>query len=255
LREGRALRHRGDPDSAWRCCGYWQRTLLNKWNGREFAARHGCDLPALYWTGFDYSPALFESLPAEFVVRPLWGPATREGAVVAAGRDLLRDAPTSPADVCARLPTRRWARRPAPILIEELIKPEDGHVALPLELKCHTFGGHVAAIQVVERRAALDLKSHYYTTGWESMRDPMTTLLPFDEQIRDPPGCLKTMLALAAALGASIGTYMRVDFFLTDRGCVFNEFSSVPGGGSRWCTPYCDDLFGRLWMEECPDTT
>ena len=254
MRERRARRRRDDPDTAWHCCGYWPRTLLNKWNAREFAARHGCELPALYWAGSDYSPALMRSLPDEFVVRPFWGPATRQGAVVSRGRELLRDAPASPADICARLPKTRWLRRRSPILIEEMIKPPDGRSALPLEYKCHAFGGHVSAVQVIERRAALNLRSRYYTSRWEPIVDPMTTLFELDEQVRDPPACLERMLALAAALGASIGTYMRVDFFLTGRGCVFNEFSSVPGGGQRWCTPYCDDLFGRHWMELCPDT-
>lgn len=255
LRERRALRSRDDPDAAWHCCAFWPRTLINKWNGREFAARHGCQLPALYWTGSDHSKAPIESLPEEFVIRPIWGQATRDGAVVAAGKELLHGLPASRSDIRARLPRTSRLRRPAPILIEELIKPEDGRVALPLECQCHTFGARVAAVQVIERRTAMEVRSRFYTPDWEPMPDPMATSFPVDERLRDRPGCLERMLELAGALGASIGTYMRIDFFLTRGGCVFNEFSSVPRGGHQWCTPYCDELFGALWAEICPDAT
>lgn len=44
-----ALRHRDDPDEHWHCCENWQRTLGNKWNSREFALRHGCRVPELYY--------------------------------------------------------------------------------------------------------------------------------------------------------------------------------------------------------------
>ncbi len=227
--------------------------MLNKWNAREFAARYECDLPELYWAGTDYTHAPTESLPEDFVVRPFWGPATRHGAVVAGERELLRNLPVSREEIREFLPRSRFLRRPVPVLIEELIKPEDGRAALPLELKCHTFAGRVAAIQVVERRVAYELGSRFYTTDWEPISDQMNTVFPLDEELKDPPRGLERMLALAGAMGTSINTYMRIDFFATERGCVFNEFSSVPGGRTRWATPYCDELFGRCWTEMVGD--
>jgi hypothetical protein len=53
-------------------------------------------------------------------------------------------------------------------------------------------------------------------------------------------------------MGAELGTYMRIDFFATDGGCVFNEFSSAPGRGEGY-TPYCNGVFGALWAERFPD--
>jgi len=52
-----------------------------------------------------------------------------------------------------------------------------------------------------------------------------------EAEVRDPPACLAEILRHAAVLGTRLGTYVRIDFFATDRGCVFNEFSSMPGGG------------------------
>ena len=37
-RERFALRSRSEPDAAWQCCPQWPRTLVNKWNSREFCA-------------------------------------------------------------------------------------------------------------------------------------------------------------------------------------------------------------------------
>src|SRR5215212_1161545 len=99
LRERRTFRSRDDPLEAWLCCGFWPRTLVNKWNGREFAARHGCALPALYWWGSNPARAPIESLPSRFVVRPVFGTDRRGVLVVAEGRELLRDQPLSPSDV------------------------------------------------------------------------------------------------------------------------------------------------------------
>ena len=88
-RERRALRSRDDPDDDWHCCKYWQRTVVDKWNAREFAAKHGCVLPELYWSGADPSAAPLGSLPSRFVIRPTLG-ANKEGvAVMVEGRELL----------------------------------------------------------------------------------------------------------------------------------------------------------------------
>jgi hypothetical protein len=46
------------------------------------------------------------------------------------------------------------------------------------------------------------------------------------------------MLEPAARLGAAIGPYMRVDFFASDVGCVFNEFDrTVRQGGPERGSP------------------
>ena len=42
-------RSSADHDERWRCCDVWPRSLINKWNGREYAVKYGCKVPALYW--------------------------------------------------------------------------------------------------------------------------------------------------------------------------------------------------------------
>ena len=252
-REHWTFRSRDDADEAWRCCRLWQRTLLNKWNSREFAARHGCRTPTLYWRGADPARAPLASLPEQFVVRPVWGAARSGVLVVTDGRDLLRNGPVSRSTIRARLVRpRRFGRRP-PLLIEEFVRSEDGQYRLPTEYKCHTFGATIAAVEVIDRTGVVEGAHRYYTAGWEPFADPMHVGMP-QADVKDPPRCLAEMLADATRLGVAFGTYVRVDFFAGDRGAVFNELSSTPFNG-RDFTAYCDAFFGALWTEKFPDAS
>jgi len=246
------FRSRDDPDEAWHCCDSWPRSVVHKWNGREFAARHGAPLPELYWHGGRLARVPLGRLPEDFVVRRVRG-AWRDGVlVVVGGRELLRDEPVSRDELARRLSPLR--RRPSPLLVEEFVAPGDGARPLPLELKCHTFGATVAAIEVVERTGGSVRSRHrFYTPAWEPFPDSMNTFIP-DAELREPPACLPEVVAHVSRLGAALGTYMRIDFFPSGAGCVFNEFSSAPVSGSHY-TPYCDELFGALWAEHVPDRT
>ena len=249
LRERRFRRTREDPDEVWRCCRFWPRVVCNKRNGREFAAKHGLAVPALYWSGTDGSRLPLEELPAHFVVRPIYGGSQRGVLVVADGQDLLRQQAFS----AAALPRLRERGKAIPFLVEEFVRTEAGRYELPLECKFHVFGETVAAVQVVERTGVKAGAQRYYTPEWEPFPDAMNLRLP-QAEIRDPPGCLAEMLELARRFGAEFGTYMRLDLFATDRGGVYNEFGGVPHQAAAF-TPYCDERFGRLWAERIPDAT
>ena len=247
--ERRRLRDRDDADEAWRCCEAWPRTLLNKLNAREYAARHGCPLPSLHWSGADPDAAPLEALEGDFVVRPLTGFGRIGVLVVAGGRDVMRDEPAAPAEVRARWPRGRLGRA-RPALIEERIRPVVPGRTLPLELKLHTFGPLVGAIERIDRRDMREYGRRYYTRSWEPYADEMSNV-PQDDPVPAPPD-LAEIVAVAERIGASLGTYMRVDFFAAPDGPVFNEFSATPWGGGP-ITPMCDELFGGLWAEHCGD--
>jgi hypothetical protein len=173
--------------------------------------------------------------------------------VVSGGRELLRQESATKSELRRRLSRLGRLRYPATILIEEFVRGDDREYWLPLECKCHVFAESVAAIEVLERTGFQTGTKRFYTPGWEPFPDRMNVGLP-QAEIRDPPACLEEMLRQASTLGAQLQTYMRIDFFAPDRGCVFNEFSSRPGGGLDY-TPHCDELFGRLWAERIPDAT
>jgi hypothetical protein len=135
------------------------------------------------------------------------------------------------------------------LLVEEFVRADDGRYRLPLECKFHTFGDTVGAIQVIPRTGVDVVAERYYTAGWEPMADRMDATCAL-APLMDPPPALDEMLRCAIRLGRSIGTYMRIDFFSSDAGAVFNEFSSTP---YILPTPYCDEHFGALWREKCAD--
>jgi len=243
-------RDRRDPIEAWRCCANWPHSLIHKWNSREFAARHGCRIPAIYWRGRFPHRAPFDSFPPDLVVRPVNG-KSREGAyVVSDGRELLRDIPITIPELRRRLRRERWVQLGAPVLVEEILRRNDGAHRLPLELKCHTFGDVVACIEVVQRGDGA-LKQRYYTTDWVPFDDRMDIEVDVMDPIPAPPA-LDELLRLATSMGAEIGTYIRIDFFLAERGWVFNEFSSTPSYGLKW-TPFCEAYLGRFWEERFPE--
>jgi hypothetical protein len=251
LRERSMIRSRCDPDEAWRCCEAWPRTLVHKWNGRELAARHGCPLPELYWRGPARAMPPPESLPECFVIRTVRGSCAKGVRVVSGDRELLRSAPATPDELRRSLAWWRRKSLPATILVEELVRPEDGGDRLPPEVKCHSFAGTVGAIEYVERVSIPARSRRFYTPGWEPFAEQMDTDLPLSE-LRGPPARLDLMVDLAGRIGAFVGTYIRLDFFVGDRGCVFNEFSTVPGLRGYF-TPFAEELFGGLWQESCPD--
>lgn len=254
-REWRTWRRRDDPDHAWHCCRLWPRTLLNKWNAREFAARHGAALAELYWHG-DPAEVPLERLPADFVIRPVRGMARHGVCAVTGGRDVMRCCPASAADLRAHLRRLPRPNRGLPVLVEEFVRTPEGACELPLEVKCFTFADVVGAIKVIERGDSpqSEGRSRYYTPDWQPIDDRIDFHYPQGE-VRPPPADVETMLSLASRMGAAIGTFMRVDFFLTDRGWVFNEFSSTPFGGQKGFTPVGDRLFGSLWDAHMPDSS
>lgn len=245
LREWYTFRSRDDPPQRWRCCALWQRLLLNKWNAREFAARHGAAVPQLYAWGL---PALLPlaRLPRQFVIRPVRGTGRRGVHVVSDGRELLRDQPASIDALRARLRRPFFEAWTVPVLAEEFVRNEAGQHRLPLEYKCHSFAGTIAAVQVMERLGPALARHRYYTTGFEPLPDDLDAAFPPLAPQR-PPAFLPEMLRQAETLGAALGVYMRIDFFASDHGCVFNEFSSVPRVVP---SPRHDAHLGALWAEK-----
>ena len=223
--------------------------MINKWNGREFAARHGFPLPELHWWGRDRAAAPLESLPDRFVVRAFFGQQRRGVRVVVDGEEVLWGGDASPRGLRRALNQRRL-RRANPILIEEFVEPPAG-MRLPLELKLHVFGSEVGALEVTERSAAAATRRRFYSPDWEPIEEPLNTYIPMDETLRERPEELERMLELGSAAGAALGTYMRVDLLLGAGGFCFGEFASVPAAG-RFVTPYCNRWFGELWARNAP---
>jgi hypothetical protein len=255
LREHHTYLAHDAPEAAWRCCERWQRQLSNKWNAREFATRHGCRVPALYWHGRAPWKIPFESLAPRYVVRPCWGEARRGVHVVADGRELLRGEPASAPEVRGRLVREmKWVRLDR-FLVEELI-PREGHgeARLPLEYKCYVFGARVGVIEVIDRPGVgAKARWRHYTPPWNPAPGSLSTFIGAADD-RPAPPFLEAMLDAASRIGREVGTHLRVDFFSAADGFVFDEFATTPVlADRRYITPLGDEVLGRIWQEEIAD--
>ncbi len=190
----------------------------------------------------------FESMPPHYVVKPIVGAACGGVLAVSDGVELMCGARRTVADLRAQAlamhgKTARW-----PILVEEFAGAPG---VLPLEYRCHTFGDTVAAIEVVKRQGPKSQEQTVYDAEWRMLPPPFRTIHPPGGALERPPR-LAELVRLAGVLGAAIGTYMRADFYATERGWVFGEFSSTPGGGDGF-SEFAVELFERLWREKFPD--
>ena len=255
LSERRRLLDRDDPAEAWRCCSNWQRILLDKRNAREFAARHGCELPELYWRGRPLRRAPLESVGDEFVVRPARGDSTAGVHVIVRGRELLERRPLSPSELRRPGSLRDHLGIVPETLLEERVRPRRRERTFPLEVKFHTFAGEVGLIQANDRpnepANRLDVATSFYSPEWEPHTEEMDRRDGVPATLECPPE-LERMLELASRIGGEIGTYMRIDFMDSDRGPVFQEVSSTPWLAVK-ATPFADELLGALWERHCPD--
>lgn len=256
--ENHLLRRAADPEGRWRCCEYWHRALSNKWNAREFATRHGCRVPALYWWGRRPGAIPLDSLGDFFVVRRAWG--THSGGVfaMAGGRELLRRRSLERSQLRRQLRRSLGAFSHVPVLVEEFVRTEEGTYELPVNFKFHMFGDEIAAIHLVRHEPEVrpngdDLLHRFYTASWTPIEDRMVTDYTLCEP-QAPPRCLDEMIAVARRLGRAYGKYVRVDLYATDQGCVFGEFSTIPHAGRNY-TPFAERYFGEFWQRAFPDET
>ena len=248
LREIVVLRRPEDADEAWRCCDHWRRTLGNKWNSRLFARRLGVRVPDLYWSGRHLSRAPWASLPSHYVVRPSFSDSRRGTYVMAAGVDLMRGVDHREHGLEPEL--RRAGRWHAlhPTLIEEFVRTEDGQYTLPREYKCFMFGQALAFIEVVIRERDGQAVHAFYSADWRRESMPISTRYPESPAI-SPPRCLDALVDAARRLGAAYGSFVRVDMYASDRGCVFGEFSGRP---VNTFTPEGSRYLGEFWERSLP---
>jgi hypothetical protein len=242
---------RTDPIEKWHCCDLWQRKLSNKWNSREFALMHGFRVPDLYWSGSDPGRIPFDSLPEHYVVRPVVGHSRRGVYVMANGVNLLDGQTYTPdqLSVAIRRGLRPLTRRR--VLVEEFIRSESGDYSLPDEYKFYAFRSQLAGVLYIRR--AEPARSLYFTENWERLPALHPAYpWPETEPLPEPPRCFEELRSCAAALGRAYETFVRVDLYASDRGCIFGEFTATPAKGLGF-TDFCNERFERYWLEMSSD--
>ena len=237
-----------DTIDKWTDVHNWQRRLSNKYNSREFAKMHGCKVADLYWRGKDVETINLQKLPENYVIRPTIGHSCNGVFVMKKDVNLFDKKSYTDAEIKDAL-TQYLSQNPkTEFLIEEFLTSEDGEYRVLTDYKFFAFNGHIAAILVINRLSPKAGFQTAYTQNWEQTTTLVTTYPEGNYQ--NPPECLNEMIADVKKLSKTYEIFVRVDFYATNRGSVFGEFSPTPIVGNC-STPFANKLFKQYWDKYC----
>lgn len=238
-----------EPLSKFTNVKHWQRKLSNKYNAREFARLHNCKVPGLYWKGKDIDTIDFAKLPQYFVIRPTIGHSCSLVFLMANGINLMDKKPYSPEDIKAILSQSLEQNKYLEFLIEEFIKTEESEYKIPDDYKIYIFNGEVAVIEVINRLSPTEGMLSCYDKNWNLI--PNTAVNKFDQApFQQPPRCFAEMMKQAKRLSKTYEIFVRIDFYASDKGAVFGEFTPTPGA-ANYLTHDAEKIFIRYWDTYC----
>lgn len=142
-------------------------------------------------------------------------------------------------DIQAELAKALYESTDLEFLIEEFVKTENSEYHIPSDYKFYVFNGEIACIHLINRLSPKTGCQGFYTENWELM----STVNDKYEDVpyQEPPSCLKEMVQHAKQFSKAYQIFVRVDFYATDKGAVFGEFSPTPHLGENF-TPYGEKL-------------
>ncbi|MCJ8165554.1 hypothetical protein MKJ04_11950 [Pontibacter sp. E15-1] len=238
-----------DPIEKWKDVVHWQRKLSNKHNAREFARMHGCRVPDLYWRGKDVSRLNFNGLPEHYVIRPSIGHSCRNVYLMKNSLNLMDKRSYTP-DALKEQLTLALAQNPhMEFLVEEFVRDEKGIYRIPDDYKIFLFDGEVALIDVINRISSTTGATSCYDKDWNML--PNTAVKYQQAPSQPPPLCLPEIMTDAKKLSSAYGIFVRIDFYATDNGAVFGEFTPTPSLGKAF-PPKEDKLMATYWDQYCP---
>ncbi|MBI5673071.1 MAG: hypothetical protein HZC50_07450 [Nitrospirae bacterium] len=199
-------------------------------------------LVKLLWHGDDPRAIPFDTLPAEYVIKPTHG----------AGQVIIVKGQVDREDIIRRVlgwldsnyywhgREAQYYRIPPRIVIEEYLANDDG--TPPFDYKFSCFNGMPE--QVMVRNETHDI-CPIFDTAWNllDLEDEEGAVRPWVPK----PANLDEMRALAAKLSVGFG-FVRVDLYNVKGRVYFGEFTFTPAGGIVKYNPECWDLkLGEKW--------
>lgn len=233
----------------WQNNQNWQRVLSNKHNSREFAKKHGCRVPDLYWRGKEYQSIDFESLPDWYVIRPTTGSCSKDVFLMHGEENLFDGKKYSKADIIASLTSASDKNPKLEFLFEEFLRNEKGEYGIQVDYKIYTFNGKIACIRLINRSGPQQGSDNYYDENWNLMPNLRSSNYAVGEY-QDPPVCFDEMMDSARKLSEAYRLFVRIDFYATINGAVFGEFASTPSLGMGY-TRSGSDFLVRHWDTFC----
>ncbi|WP_439880320.1 ATP-grasp fold amidoligase family protein [Pontibacter sp. MBLB2868] len=232
----------------WKSGHLWQRKLSNKFNSKQFAQLHGCKVSELYWKGRDLSQLNFNTLPDQFVIRPTIGHSCQLVFLMDKHMNHMDRCFYSNEQLKAIMEASLLKNPHQEFLIEEFLKNEKGEYKIPVDYKLSLFNGELAVINVINRTSAKSGQTSCYDQDWNMIEEIGRLYKPSPYQ--DPPACLQEMITQAKKLSKAYELFVRIDFYATDKGAVFGEFTPTPSKG-KGLTSTSDKMFLDYWNKYC----
>jgi hypothetical protein len=242
------IMEQSSPMEKWKDVENWQRKLNNKYNSGEFAKKHDCKVAGLYWKGKDVNTINFENLPNQYVIRPTIGHSSRGVFLMNNSINLMDGKTYVKEDVKEALAAALDKNKNLEFLVEEFLRTESGEYKIPDDYKFYMFNGEVATIQVINRVGPSKGFTRYYNENWQVMKN-VTVYYP-KGAYQPPPKCLAEMIQKTKELSKSYEIFVRIDFYATDNGAVFGEFTPLPSAGNYY-TPAGDKFLADYWDRFC----
>jgi hypothetical protein len=183
------------PGEKWKDVKNWQRKLSNKYNAREFAKKHNCKVPELYWKGRDSNNINFDALPKNYVIRPTTGHSLHCVFLFSDSINLMNGKTYIKEDVTQILGKALNINLHTEFLIEEFVRTEDGEYKIPDDYKFYMFNGEIACIQVINRLSCSKGFTTWYDENWNVL--PNLTVNYPDGKTQQAPKCLPQMTEAA----------------------------------------------------------
>ncbi|WP_439883556.1 ATP-grasp fold amidoligase family protein [Pontibacter sp. MBLB2868] len=134
-------------------------------------------------------------------------------------------------------------------IVEEFLKSEQGDYVIPNDYKFYMFNGEIACIQVINRLSPNQGFTTCYDEHWNQI-ERINTYYP-EGEYQEPPACLNEMIGYAKTLSQAYGIFVRIDFYATDKGACFGEFTPTPFMGKGF-TPASEKMLVDYWDKYCP---
>ena len=205
----------------------------NKYESYLFAIQLGIPVPELYFYGL-LPDADFTALPSSFVIKTTQGFGSHTVYPFINGVNQFDE--TVSLDVVFEKVEGRLC------LVEEFLKNSDGEYSIPHDYKVFCFDG-VPELILLKRYKKSSYRQKYYTTSWTPLKD---IRMATTDIVVPKPDELEEMLRLARKLGKYFkNNVVRLDFYITDRGVIFGEFTPHPFGGVGY-TPFGKRYLNKL---------
>lgn len=227
---------------------YWQRILSNKANSLYFAEKLGCKVPEVYWQGRDINEIDFTLLPKQFVIKPTIGHSCNNVYLMDKGYNHMDKQIYTTKELRNAMDSVLKQNHQNEFIIEEFLRSEDGIYRIPLDYKVHTFNGEIACIEVIDRKAPSIGLVNVFDDKWNVVENIGRRYTLGDNLT--PPRCLDEIIRHCKALSKVYKIYVRIDFYATDKGAVFGEFTPTPGIGIGF-TRKANAMLTRYWDTYC----